>query len=118
MNLQRQLNQIGISVITYLNRVRLAAYHSGYDPYRVYISDDGIHKLYYLTPDNHKVYFGRIEYNDFHIYKILEERGERESHTAYMRRHLYLRRATRIKGSWKFNRYSPNNLAIRILWNE
>jgi len=32
------------------------------------------------------------------------------------RRQQYLSRATNIKGNWKKNKYSPNNLAINILW--
>ena len=32
------------------------------------------------------------------------------------RRQDYLSRATKIKGNWKNNKYSPNNLAINILW--
>lgn len=32
------------------------------------------------------------------------------------RRKNYLLRATNIKGNWKLNPYSPNNLAIHILW--
>lgn len=32
------------------------------------------------------------------------------------RRLRYLARATKIKGDWKNNPYSPNNLSIRLLW--
>ncbi len=33
------------------------------------------------------------------------------------RRRRYLQRATKIKGNWKDNKYSPNNLSIiHILW--
>lgn len=32
------------------------------------------------------------------------------------KRELYLKRATKIKGNWKSNPYSPNNLSINILW--
>ena len=32
------------------------------------------------------------------------------------RRKDYRRRAENIKGNWKNNKYSPNNLAINILW--
>lgn len=32
------------------------------------------------------------------------------------RRLNYLRRASNIKGNWKNNPYSPNNLSINILW--
>jgi len=117
MNIHSQLHQLDISSRTYLNSVRLSAYHSGYDPYKVKLANDSIHKLVYTTPEGKKVYFGRVGYDDFHIYKLLEDLGQRERGIAYERRHLYLRRATRIKGSWKYDKYSPNNLAIKILWN-
>ncbi len=29
----------------------------------------------------------------------------------------YLSRATKIKGNWRKDKYSPNNLAINLLWN-
>ena len=32
------------------------------------------------------------------------------------RRQRYLARATKIKGDWKEDKYSPNNLSIHILW--
>lgn len=32
------------------------------------------------------------------------------------RRDRYLKRATNIKGKWRDNPYSPNNLSINILW--
>jgi hypothetical protein len=117
MNIRLQLTQLGISPQAYLNSIRLSAYHNGYDPYSVQLSNDGTHKVVYTLPNGEKVYFGRVGYDDYHIYRMLEDLGQRERGTAYERRHLYLRRATRIKGSWKYNKYSPNKLAIKILWN-
>ena len=32
------------------------------------------------------------------------------------RRNRYLARATKIKGNWRDNKYSPNNLSINLLW--
>lgn len=32
------------------------------------------------------------------------------------RREAYLKRATAIKGDWRKNKYSANNLAINLLW--
>ncbi len=37
-------------------------------------------------------------------------------HQDLERRRRYLARATKIKGNWKENPYSPNNLSINILW--
>lgn len=37
-------------------------------------------------------------------------------HKNIERREKYLKRATNIRGNWKKNKYSPNNLSIHILW--
>lgn len=37
-------------------------------------------------------------------------------HNDNYRRNRYLARATKIKGNWKDNKYSPNNLSINLLW--
>jgi hypothetical protein len=62
------------------------------------------------------VHFGSPEYNDYIIYSFLESQKEVEKGTADERRKLYRMRATNIKGNWKDNKFSPNNLAINILW--
>ena len=38
-------------------------------------------------------------------------------HQDLKRLNNYLSRATKIKGNWKKDKYSPNNLAINLLWN-
>ncbi len=69
------------------------------------ISDRKDKKYMVLDPSTQKmVYFGQMGYEDFTKHKNLE------------RRKKYLSRATKIKGDWKKNKYSPNNLAIHILW--
>ena len=72
--------------------------------------------LLFLSPKKDKKYrvfdprtkkwvdFGQMGYEDFTKHKDEE------------RRQQYLSRATNIKGNWKKNKYSPNNLAINILW--
>lgn len=50
------------------------------------------------------IHFGQMGYEDFTKHNDLE------------RRKNYLKRATHIKGNWKDNKYSPNNLSINILW--
>ena len=37
-------------------------------------------------------------------------------HKDESRRKSYIARAKGIKGDWKSNKYSPNNLAINLLW--
>jgi hypothetical protein len=50
------------------------------------------------------VHFGQIPYEDY------------THHHNRSRRKNYLQRATNIKGAWKTDPYSPNNLAIHLLW--
>jgi len=56
------------------------------------------------NPDGKWVHFGAIGYEDF------------TKHKDEKLRYNYLRRATNIRGNWKQNKYSPNNLSIHILW--
>jgi len=48
--------------------------------------------------------FGDIRYEDY------------TKHRDPVRRQAYLKRATKIKGDWILDKYSPNALAINILW--
>lgn len=62
-------------------------------------------KYMILDPNNNKwVHFGAFGMEDFTKHKNNDRRGR------------YLARATKIKGNWKDNPYSPNNLSIHILW--
>jgi DNA adenine methylase len=56
------------------------------------------------------VKFGRQPYTDY-ITNLLNNAPDAE-----VKRKSYLARATKIKGDWKDDKYSPNNLAIKILW--
>ena len=73
--------------------------------------EDENHKLCYEG-----VCFGKIDYYDYIIYSWLESQGEIAKGTADKRRKAYRARATKIKGEWKKDKNSPNNLAINILW--
>ena len=52
----------------------------------------------YDPENNHWVHFGQIGYED------------------YTKRKNYLTRSGKIKGDWKKNKYSANNLARNVLW--
>ena len=62
-------------------------------------------KYMVITPDDKVVHFGAFGMEDY------------TKHQNEKRRINYLARATKIKGDWKNNKYSPNNLAIHLLWN-
>ena len=113
-----QLHQQGIDPKEYLAIARQTAYHSRgrYHPDKLFFSSDDEHKLEYHSPDG-VVRFGRSGYGDYIIYSFLE-RSERERGLAGSKRYAYLSRARRIQGDWKNDPYSPNRLAMRILWND
>ena len=91
----------------YLEKARELARKNGYPDYAsVNYAKDGKHKLILRG-----VKFGNTNYDDFISYKLKEGKEVADKH-----RKAYLARATKIKGNWKDDPYSPNNLAIRILW--
>ena len=55
-------------------------------------------------PTGKWIHFGAMGYEDY------------TKHKDQKRRERYLNRAENIKGSWKQNKFSPNNLAIHLLW--
>ena len=115
-----QLEQLDIPFREYLMTAKMFGFHSRgkYNPGDLFYSDDDEHKLQLHTKDNGIVRFGRVGYDDFIIYSILERRGEREKGTAGSKRMNYLKRARAIEGDWKTNKFSPNRLAMRILWSD
>ena len=100
-----------IDNMLYLTIAKMKAQQSGYNPDLLKLSDDDKHKL-----DYNGVKFGRKGYNDFIIYAIKANNGEITKAEALKHRKSYLARATKIKGNWKDNKESPNNLAISIIW--
>jgi hypothetical protein len=72
---------------------------------KIYLSNKKNKKYMLLSPDNKWVHFGQIDMQDFTY------------HNDLLRRENYLKRANGIKGKWRENPYSPNNLAINLLWN-
>jgi len=80
------------------------AKRKGYESRKLELATNGVHKLQIETPEGKIVRFGRLGYSDF----ILS--GDD------VKRKAYLARATKIKGDWRQNKFSPNNLAISILW--
>ena len=111
----KQLEKVGLTHDKYMKQVKILAKDTGYDPSKVHMSEDEDHKCVYHSPDG-DVYFGKVGYGDFIIYSWLEQQGEEDEGFAEMKRNAYVSRASNIKGDWKDNKYSPNNLAINLLW--
>ena len=61
-------------------------------------------KFMIMNPDNKYVHFIDKRYEDFTQHKNKD------------RQQNYLKRSSNIKGNWKNNKYSPNNLSMNILW--
>jgi DNA adenine methylase len=110
----KKLAEIGLTPDKYLAKAKELAKDTGYDPDKVMFCDKD-NKLMYDSPDGMR-HFGNPDYSDYIIWTWLEHKGEVPEGTADERRRLYRARATNIKGNWKQDKYSPNNLAINILW--
>jgi len=61
-------------------------------------------KKYMVYDGNKYIHFGDINSEDY------------TKHKNEKRRASYLARAKGIKGDWKKNKFSANNLAINVLW--
>jgi hypothetical protein len=71
----------------------------------IYISSKKDKKYMVEDPNTNKlVHFGQMGYEDH------------TKHQDEKRRQNYLNRSKNIRGNWKDNPYSPNNLSIHLLW--
>lgn len=72
---------------------------------KLYVSSRKKSKYAIYDPINKKlVHFGHIDYEDF------------TKHQDKTRQKNYLLRASNMKGNWRNNPYSANNLSIALLW--
>ena len=91
----------------YLKLAKKFAKKAGYKDWNsLQLANDGKHKLILRG-----VKFGSIKNNDYIIYK------QHFASIAEKKRKQYLARATKIRGDWAKDKYSPNSLAINILWD-
>jgi len=95
----------------YLKQARAKAKAKGYNPQLLTISNKKGKKLNYDGVD-----FGSIKNYDYIIYSYLAKNKIITKEEANKHRDNYLARAKNIKGEWRDNINSPNNLAINILW--
>jgi hypothetical protein len=105
-----QLKKAGLDPKVYLDTAKAAAKKAGYDPRALEFSDNDTHKL--MIHDNfgkaHR--FGRVGYGDFHIWSKVDPPKAPKKRDTFRKSH------EAIKGDWKKDKFSPNNLAINILW--
>lgn len=78
--------------------------YKGSDNAEIYFSTAKGKKFAVRTPEGNIVNFGQKGYTDY------------TKHQDETRRRAYLARAMNINGNWAKDKYSPNNLAINVLW--
>jgi hypothetical protein len=100
----------------YLSIIRRQAASAGYDPTMLNLATDGVHKAV-ITDGRRNIKFGKLGMADFHLLKIAERANKVPKGEAEKRREAYLKRSAGIRGNWASNKFSPNNLARKILWN-
>jgi hypothetical protein len=105
----RELESEGISPAKYLAEAQKKAKKAGLNWKSLTWATDGKHKLVILDEER-PVRFGASGMGDHIFYK---QAGDP---TAAKHRKAYRARATKIKGNWASNKYSPNSLALAVLW--
>jgi hypothetical protein len=111
-----QLTRLGLDPKKYLEEAKRRAKAHNY-PYKLLgFSTDGIHKLALPDASGKIVRFGRVGYGDHIIYSALERLGEVPKGTASGKQSVFHKSHSKIKGSWRESPFSPNNLALKIIW--
>ena len=94
----------------FLREARKKAKAAGLNWQSLQLSDKPGKKLMISSPDGRVIHFGAKGMGDFIHYRLAKD-PKAEEH-----RKRYRARATKIKGDWHKDKYSPNSLAITILW--
>ena len=111
-----QLEELGINPSAYLKEAQRRAKAHKY-PYKLLgFSTDTVHKLAIPDHSGKMIRFGRVGYGDHLIYEHLEKHGKVPRGTASSKQNTFQKSHSKMKGAWRENQFSPNNLALRILW--
>ena len=105
-----QLKAAGVSPSAYLEKAQKKANALGLAGNMLGFSSNDKHKLQIPNEDGKMIRFGAVKLGDYILY-TLQKNPDAEKH-----RKSYLARATKIKGDWAKDPYSPNSLAIGVLW--
>ena len=103
------LKKINISPQAYLAEARSKAKKAGLHWQLLGFSDDEKHKLQIPNMEGKLIHFGASGMGDHILYTMARDP------TADKHRKNYRARASKIRGNWH-NEYSPNSLALAILW--
>jgi len=93
----------------FLSDARKSASARGYDPEKLVLATDGVHKLTYDSPQGIR-HFGRRKYGDFLYYSRFQPEIARVKRLRFRQSHKAISRM------YNLDKYSPNELAINILW--
>jgi len=111
-----QLKEAGISPDEYLKAAQKAAAEHDYPANMLGFADDGVHKLAIPDDEGRIVKFGRVGYGDFILYQVLEKAQKVPRGTADSKQRRFHNSHKALPGDWEKNPFSPNNLALKILW--
>lgn len=106
----KQLRAAGVSPNAYLMEAQQKAKDAGLAWEMLGFSSDDKHKLQIPNHNGTIVRFGAVGLGD-HILYTLSGDPKADEH-----QRRYLARATKIRGKWREDEYSPNSLAIVVLW--
>jgi hypothetical protein len=107
----KQLEALGIKPVDYLAMAQKNAHKAGLAYNMLSFSTDDKHKLQIPNADGKIIRFGASGLKDYLIYSMTRDAK------ADQRRSNYRKRAMKIKGDWAKDPYSPNSLAISVLWS-
>jgi hypothetical protein len=114
---EEQLKKVGIEPSLYLKEAQRRAKDAGL-PYKLLgFSDDDEHKLAIPDATGRMIKFGRVGYGDHLIWTHLESQKRAPMGTADAKRNTFQKSHSAIKGDWKKNPFSPNSLALKVLWS-
>lgn len=113
---RKQLKMVGMTPEKYLEIAREIADEEGYDSRALEFADDDEHKLMIYDDEGRVRKFGSVGYNDYILWSKKEAIGQAPRGYAEQKRRVFNRSHSKIPGDWKKDMFSPNNLALRILW--
>jgi hypothetical protein len=113
---KRQLLSIGFSPEQYLRLAREFAEDAGYDSRALQFSDDDKHKLMIYDDNGTPHRFGAVGYNDYLLWSKKEALKQVPTGYADRKRRTFNKSHRAIGGDWAKDPYSPNSLALLILW--
>jgi hypothetical protein len=113
-----QLDKAGLNPSVYLKKAQKKARDAGYGKGATLLgfASDGVHKLAMPNKDGKLITFGRVGYGDHLIWSHLESLGKVPQGTASKKMNVFQKSHSQIRGDWKADPFSPNNLALKILW--